>query len=371
MAAVAEGWRTARCRDDFAKNVIVRGGFKTRMRPLLHPSLVNGRSGDPALYIETLFEKRAILFDLGDIANLSPRKIQRLERVVVSHAHIDHFVGFDRLLRVLVGREKTIHIYGPTGFIGHVRHKLQAYRWNLVDRYSCDLVFVVMEIDPEFANRIERFRLKTAFASEPIGCGRLDAGVLYSESMFQVRTAVLEHHMPCLAFAIEEATHVNVWKNRLEQLGLPLGPWLRELKRAVIENRPDDFVIRIKERSTSADLKEMPLGALRDALTVTPGQKVAYVTDTADIPANRAAIIALARDADQLFIEAAFTQADATLAAERAHLTTAAAGRIAREAGVRRVEPFHFSPRYSGQERTMMNEVMATFLDRDCEGAPS
>ena len=33
------------------------------MRPLLHPSLVNGRSGDPALYIETLFEKRAILFE--------------------------------------------------------------------------------------------------------------------------------------------------------------------------------------------------------------------------------------------------------------------------------------------------------------------
>jgi ribonuclease Z len=28
------------------------------MRPLLHPSLVNGRFGDPALYIETLFEKR-------------------------------------------------------------------------------------------------------------------------------------------------------------------------------------------------------------------------------------------------------------------------------------------------------------------------
>ncbi len=40
------------------------------MRPLLHPMLVNGRSGDPALYIETLFEKHAILFDLGDISPL-------------------------------------------------------------------------------------------------------------------------------------------------------------------------------------------------------------------------------------------------------------------------------------------------------------
>jgi len=83
------------------------------MRPILHPCLVNGRSGDPALYVEMLFENRAVLFDLGDISNLSPRKIQRLEHVFVSHAHIDHFIGFDRLLRLLVGREKTIKLYGP------------------------------------------------------------------------------------------------------------------------------------------------------------------------------------------------------------------------------------------------------------------
>ena len=76
--------------------------------------LINGRTGDPALYIETLFEQRAILFDLGDITSLSPRKIRRLEHVFVSHAHIDHFFGFDRLLRVLVGRDKRIHLYGPT-----------------------------------------------------------------------------------------------------------------------------------------------------------------------------------------------------------------------------------------------------------------
>ena len=86
------------------------------MRPLLHPSLVNGRFGDPALYIETLFETRTILFDLGDIGALSPRKIKRLEHILVSHAHVDHFVGFDRLLRLLVGREKKISLYRPPGF---------------------------------------------------------------------------------------------------------------------------------------------------------------------------------------------------------------------------------------------------------------
>ena len=59
--------------------------------------------------------------------------------------------------------------------------------------------------------------------------------------------------------------------------------------------------------------------------------------------------------------KAAFAEADAALATERAHLTTVAAGRIAREAGVRRIEPFHFSPRYAGEEGRLLNEVVDAF----------
>jgi ribonuclease Z len=332
------------------------------MRPLLHPSLVNGRSGDPALYIETLFEKRAILFDLGDITALSPRKVQRLTHVFVSHAHIDHFVGFDRLLRLLVGREKEISLYGPAGFIDHVHHKIHAYRWNLADRYLCDLVFTVTEIDSSLETRTARFRLKNAFAAEPVGGGRIIDGVIHAEPTFRVSTAVLTHRTPCLGFAIEESIHVNVWKNRLAELGLPVGSWLRKLKRAVMENRPDDHLVRIDPRPTASDAPEMPLGVLRAVLTVTPGQKIGYVTDVADTAANRKAIIELAQNADLLFIEAAFAEADVLLATDRAHLTTAAAGRIAREAGVRQVEPFHFSSRYAGEDARMLSEVMTAFL---------
>jgi len=331
------------------------------MRPLLHPTLINGRSGDPALYIETLFEQRAILFDLGDIASLSPRKIRRLEHVFVSHAHIDHFFGFDRLLRVLVGREKQIDFYGPAGFIDRVHHKLQAYLWNLVDREPGDLTFVVTEIGPSLATQTARFRLKTAFTAEAMGTGRIDQGILVKDPTFQVSAAVLEHRTPCLGFAIEESAHFNVWKTRLARLGLPVGPWLRDLKRAVIENRPDEFPIRIRPSMTSSNEYDLPLGKLRDVLTITPGQKIGYVTDVADTASNRKAIVELVKKADVLFIEAAFAGADVALATERAHLTTAAAGQIAREARVRRVEPFHFSPRYAGEDERMVNEVAAAF----------
>jgi ribonuclease Z len=329
------------------------------MRPLLHPMLVNGRSGDPAIYIETLFEKHAILFDLGDISPLSPRKVQRVDHVFVSHAHIDHFFGFDRLLRLLVGREKKVALYGPIGLIDHVHHKLQAYRWNLFDRYVTDLVFVVTEVTSPSESRIAQFRLSNAFAAEPIGTQAIVEKVICSEPSFRVSAAILEHGTPCLAFAIEESAHVNVWKSRLAELGLPIGPWLRELKRAVIEGRPGHHLFRVP--GGSSETREMPLAALSGVLTVTPGQKIAYVTDAADTATNRMAIISLVRNADLLFIEAAFVQADAGLATERSHLTTAAAGTIARDAQVRRVEPFHFSARYGGQEQRMLNEVYAAF----------
>jgi ribonuclease Z len=182
------------------------------------------------------------------------------------------------------------------------------------------------------------------------------------ERGFYVSTAVLDHGTPCLAFAIEEAAHVNVWKNKLLELGLPVGPWLHDLKRAVIENKPDDHTIRISAR------EERQLGTLRNVVTVTPGQKIAYVTDVADTAANRAAIIKLAERADLLYFEATFAQADAALAAERKHLTTAAAGSIARMAHVRRVEPFHFSPRYEGDEARMVDEVTSAFSGSLPEG---
>src|SRR3974390_1740788 len=330
------------------------------MLPLFHPSLVNGRYGDPAVYVERLFEKRGLLFDLGEIASLPPRKLQRIDRIFVSHAHIDHFIGFDHLLRLLVGRETSVHLYGPLGLAEHVYHKLQGYRWDLVEGYDCELAFIVNELrTPQFILTTE-FRLRRAFAAQPSASRVTSDGVLCYQPSFRVSAAILEHHTPCLGFALQETAHVNIWRNRLLERGLRVGPWLRSLKSAIVAGCADDHLITVDGAGTSGGRVER-LGGLRDLLTVTAGQKIAYVTDVADTPANRAAIIALARNADILFIEGAFAGRDAELARQRAHLTTTAAGQIAREANVRRVEPFHFSPRYAGEEQRLLGEVMAAF----------
>ncbi len=318
------------------------------MRPIVSAVLVNGELGDPALYLDFRDEKRALLFDLGDIAALLPKKLLRLSDIFVSHAHMDHFAGFDRLLRVLLGRAGTLRLYGPPGFIERVEHKLAAYTWNVVERYAGDFAFLAHEVAPDWSVRVARFRASQKFAREALPEERAADGVLLDEPRLRVRAAFLDHGTPCLGFALEEKAHVNVWKNRLAEMGLAVGPWLNDLKRAVAEGLPDDTSIR----------DGWSLGELKArALQIAPGQKIAYVTDIVYHAENEARVARLAADADLLYIESVFLSTEAEHAARKFHLTAGQAGRIARAARAGTVIPFHFSPRYLGREHELRAEL--------------
>jgi ribonuclease Z len=325
------------------------------MKPLFHPRLVNDPFGDPALYVDFLFERRALLLDLGDLSPLSPRQILRVDHAFVSHTHMDHFVGFDTLLRLLLGRDKTLHLYGPPGFLDRVEHKLASYTWNLVANYESDFVIHAVEAHPDGHREAAEFRTRSGFRRDPVPSPALGDGLLVDEETFQVRTAFLDHGIPCLAFALEEKFHVNVWKSGLEELGLPTGPWLREVKQAALRGVPDDVTFRGGDR-------EVPLGELKaKVLRIVPGQKVAYVTDAGYTAANATTIVELARDADLLFIETAFLHAEEARAFEKRHLTARQAGLLAREAGAKRLIPFHFSPKHQEEEDLLVREAFEAF----------
>lgn len=333
------------------------------MRPYFHATLVNDPFGDPGLYIDCLFERRAFLFDLGDLHRLAPRKLLRVTDVFVSHTHMDHFMGFDWWLRLLLGRNQHVRLFGPPGFVAQIEHRLQAYTWNLVDSYETDFTLDVAEVHPDGQGRRCRFRCRTAFRGEAEERFAWRDGILLDEEAFCVRSVFLDHKIPCLAFALEEKQHLNVWKNRLEEMGLPTGAWLQELKRALRRGTPDDTPIRVWWREAGA-LRErfLPLGELRDRVVrITPGQKIAYVTDAVYSTENAARIVELARGADVLFIEAPFLDEDADRAAERYHLTARQAGELARRAQVKTVVPFHFSPRYQGREALLREELWRSF----------
>ncbi len=333
------------------------------MTPLIHPQLVNDPFGDPALYLEFQFQRRAMLFDLGELHALTPRKILRISDVFVSHTHMDHFAGFDRLLRICLGRDKTLRMFGPPGFLDRVAHKLAAYEWNLVANYATDFTIEAAELAADDVWETAIFRCRSGFVREDGPPRQTKDGIAREEPDLCVRATRLDHDIPSLAFSLAESCHVNVWKNRLDEMGLGVGPWLRQAKAAIVRGDPDATEIRAAWRE-DGEMQErsVGLGELRArAVTVEAGQKIAYVVDAVHSENNIERIVALVAGADTLFIEAMFLDCDAERAAARFHLTARQAGDLARSAGVQRIVPFHFSPRYEGSGEALRREAEAAF----------
>ncbi|MEZ4549070.1 MAG: hypothetical protein R2874_00930 [Desulfobacterales bacterium] len=87
-------------------------------------------------------------------------------------------------------------------------------------------------------------------------------------------------------------------------------------------------------KKTISYLKNYTFNDLIERLTIiSAGQKIGYIADAAYIPANVEKMVNLVRQADQLFIEAAFLEKDADHAAAKRHLTARQAGEIAGMAG--------------------------------------
>jgi len=336
------------------------------MRCLFEPRLTNAAFGDPGLYVDFRDERRALLFDVGDIAALAPRELMRLSHVFVTHTHMDHFAGFDHLLAVVLGRKARLALFGGPDFVAQIEHKLRAYTWNVVYRYD-ELVLDVCEIAPGGHGQCARFSTRTNFVRESSGTFDLDDDVVHDELTFRVRARFVDHDIPCLAYAIEEKAHVNVAKDRLDALGVATGAWLRDLKHAVLAGAPDATPIELRWRDRDGDHAMMrTVGELSHLiLDVAPGRRVGYATDLRYTEANVRTLAELFADADVLFIESVFLDEDSEHGVRKNHLTAAQAGRIARLARAKAVRPFHFSPRYEGREAELVDEVRVAWLGTD------
>ncbi len=331
---------------------------------MFHSSLVNDPFGDPAAYVEFMYRKQAILFDLGDIHALPPRKLLKLSHIFVSHTHMDHFIGFDHLLRVCLGRDQHIRLYGPPGFIRSLGHKIAAYSWNLVENYSNDLVIHAHEVDPDGNITCCIFRCQTAFRPEAGEEYTKEGFVLFENDFFSVNCIFLDHKIPSLAYRLNEKMRVNIMKNNLQDLGLPVGPWLTELKDRILRGDPDETPVNVwwREGGRRMEGQKLPLGLLKEkAIKITPGESITYIADALYQPENVQRMLEISRSTDHLFIEACFLESDSQRAGEKYHLTAAQAGKLAREAGAKRITLFHFSPKYQGQGELLIQEAMQAF----------
>lgn len=332
------------------------------------PRLINGPFGDPGLHISFKWEARAIQFDLGRMDRFPAADILKLNKVFVSHTHMDHFYGFDRLLRLFLARDAKIDLYGPPGIIGNVQGKIAGYTWNLTDGYP--FIIDVHEVTPS-NQRSVRMAATNAFRIEELGDIPLGQ-YLAQDDAFCIRTTHLDHRIPCMAYLFEERSRLNVRATSLDQMGLPAGRWLNELKAAIRAGAPDDSPIDVVWREQGNERHtRLALGTLRDELIVeTPGQRIGYVVDTLFSRDNAEKLAALLEGADVLYCESLFLDEDRHEALKRYHLTARQAGTLARTAGVKSLRTFHFSPRYDGRADELYAEAQATFRGETSPDTP-
>jgi ribonuclease Z len=311
---------------------------------------VNGYFEDPCLFVRLVREKRAILVDLGDISKLKWSEIYKITDVFVTHTHIDHFIGFDTILRAVLRRDMPLNIYGPPNIVRCIEGKLKGYAWNVISEYPC--VLNVFSFNGRTLSHL-MFRSKNRFKKERVNISESN-GVLLNDPLFKVRAIVLDHGISCLAYSIEENFHININKDLLLKRGLKVGPWLSELKKSLREGNAQDHIIEIDDAAYT-------VSELKDIASVSKGQKISYVTDIAMSKKNIERISAFVKDSDILYCEAYFLEKDRQRALERYHLTAKTCGSIAKKACVKKLVPIHFSPKYSDCPGTVLDEALTAY----------
>ncbi|MBX3622196.1 MAG: ribonuclease Z [Rhizobacter sp.] len=332
------------------------------MRTTFDLRLVDASGGEPGLVADLRDERRALLFDLAELSHLAPRVLLRCSHAFVTHAHMDHFAGFDHLLALGLGRVSRLVLWGGPGFIDRVDHKLQAYTWNVVHRYEPAMRLEVHPLEADGTHAHASFDSREAFVRRELPrTVPSEPALLVDEPLFSVRAVVVDHEMPVLAFALDEKAQLRVAADRIAAMGLTTGPWLAELKRAVLAGAPDDTHIELVWHDRAGEHRQArSVGELRPlVLDRVPGRRIGYVTDLRFTEGNIAQLARVLTDVDLLHIESVFLDADRDHALRKNHLTARQAGEIARRLGARQVVPFHFSPRYRGREAELRAEVAA------------
>jgi ribonuclease BN (tRNA processing enzyme) len=334
----------------------LRGDERSKRAPGFQVHLPNGIFGDPLVHVRPLRERDGILLDLGRASSLPTKLLHRIGLVLISHAHVDHFFGFDELLRALLGSPRSVTLVGPPGITQRVASRIDGYSWNLIEgdaAYGTPPRFLVRELRGDVLLETE---LVPGSAAAKRGERAAPRGLVHEAERFTVRAVPLTHRdITSLAYEIEERPRLAVRPDGLEARGLSPGPWLDALKHAIARGEPDTLV----ETGPGASVRAGDLAP--HVLVERLGQRVVYVTDAADTPENRAKIAALARGADLFVCEATFSRADEARARETAHLPAFAAAELALAAGVGRLVPFHLSPRYEEVPEVIFRELLAIF----------
>ncbi len=272
------------------------------------------RRGLPAQML--LYRDERFLIDCGEGTQRqilrSGLGFRRMERVLLTHGHLDHILGLGGLISTLARWEAVdrLEIFGG--------------KWAL-DRVS-DLLF--------------RIVLRGARPPVPIDLIDIRPGLILAGETLTVEAFPVAHRGPgCFGYLFREKPRRPFLPEKAEALGVPMGPERRRLVRGESIRLPDGRIIHPDD----------VLGEER------PGLSVALTGDVGRIDN----LVEHVRGVDLLVCEATYLERDAEMARRFGHLTAAQAARLAREAEVRALVMTHISQRY--RVRELLEEAQAIF----------
>lgn len=304
----------------------------------LKPVYFAGLLDDPVLWVGVRPWGRALLFDCGQLHHLAKRVLKSLGALFVSHAHMDHFMGFDTLVRHVLVSPRCFEVFGPPGLAAKVEHKLSAYDWNLSERFWC--TFRVHEVFPDRVCRWT-FPGPRRFVRLADGEVRRRDDVIFQNRWVTVAAAQADHRIPVLVYRISEQPAFEVDAARIAGAGLTSGTWIEQLKRQFhdrVLGRKPLTVTRADPGQNSVKVEDTRQFYETIKRAASPSS-IGYMTDIGFSEGNVATVADLLRDVTLLVGECAFLADHVDKARRSYHLCTEDVNRL-----LHRIRPAHYLP---------------------------
>lgn len=314
--------------------------------------LVNGSAGDPVLYIDYPGGDNAILFDGGDNCSLTMQQLGDLEAVFITHHHVDHFIGLDRIMRANIDRDKTLHLFGPETTIQKVYDRIRSYEYPFFPFQK-----IVVRVTELLSGRTRTALLEcTKKFPEPEIREQVWRGrVCYENDAVTVEAVPVEHTVPCWAYALCEKIGFHPDPAKLAGGMLRPGNWVGDVLRKIRVGEPGSTILTIQGGSFTLD------SLAENYFAESGGARVAFVTDTQWSETLRPELVKLAKGASRLYCDSFYAKKEAKGAAQYKHMMAHQAAELAKLAKVEQLVLMHFATRYAGKYEMLIDEAKEVF----------